>query len=124
MAVDKDVIVVSDSSSSSVAPVFQTKIAGKTRLNHQLPITIVKHFNNLSVTGHSPNEATELAKEFCCSVVHTGCKKMSNVAVVEQYETAMTDNFKDSLVLDNNGNLNCTINVKENRHTLTLNHPH
>ena len=43
---------------------------------------------------------------------------------VKTIKTPLADNFKDSLVLDNNGNLNCTINMKENRHTLTLNHPH
>ena len=90
LAVDKDV-VITGGKSASASPV-QTKLVSKNNCYNAPSCSVIpSYFNNLSVKGRSPNRMTEIAKEFCCSVVHTGCKKMtSNVATIENYEAAIS----------------------------------
>ena len=53
--------------------------------------TIKSYMTDIDVKGPSCNEMARFAKEFCCSVVHTGCIKMnSNIASIEHYETAIS----------------------------------
>ena len=84
LALDKDVVVVDDDQSPSSS---QSKLVGKNRHNQPSAKVILPYFHNVCVKGPSPNEMTEKSKEFCCSVVHIGCKKMmSNAAIIENYE--------------------------------------
>lgn len=87
MTLDKYVVVVDDQSPSS----SQTKLVGKNRHYQPSANVILSYVQNIGVKGLSPNEMTEMSKEFCCSVVHIGCKKMmSNVAIIENYEAGFS----------------------------------